>query len=66
MVLDPKDVYPERFLKPFRGGKVSQGNLQSLLESAGLGKMGHPSAKGKQQREILHLQDKSLCCQSLP
>ena len=61
MVLDAKDVYPERFLKGSRGGQMSPGNLQRLLfmlESAGLGKMGHPSAKGRQQRDILHLQYK--------
>lgn len=57
--LDPKDVYPGRFLKGSRGEKVSPSNLHRplfMLESAGLGKMGHPSVKGNQQRDILHLQ----------
>lgn len=40
---------------------MSPGNLKRplfMLESAGLGKMGHLSAKGKQQRDILQLQYK--------
>lgn len=60
--LDSKYVYPERFLKGSRCGKVSPGNLQRplfMLEPEVWGKMGHPSAKGKQQKDILHLQYKT-------
>lgn len=69
MALDTKDVYPERFLIGSRDGKGSPGNPERplfALESAGVGRTGHPSAKGKQQRDILHLQYKASAVRACP
>lgn len=61
MVLDPKDVYRRGFQKDPEVGKCLQATSKdhfSCWNQAGLGKMGHFSEKGKQQRDILQLQYK--------